>query len=262
MGIFGGILVMVAVVLFFVQRHYRLKLRSLKLATPSTTAELHHLGEQVAREIGSGNLREYVKITGQVTTESPLISELKQVPCVHYKMAVMREYEEQVRETDSDGRTRWRTERRSDTISSNSQSIPFRLRDRYGDIEVDPTGADIETVQVLNEFRPANNANRLSFGAFTLNIGTLSFGSGTTLGYRYQEWILPVDRSVLVVGTASDQTGTLRIERPTAKGQKFFISLKSEDSLTQDTSNTILYTGLGAVACGGIGVLLILLSLF
>ncbi len=262
MGILGGILVVVGIVLFFVQRHYRLKLRSLKLATPTTTAELHRLQEQVAQEIGGGNLREYVKITGQVTTDTPLLSELKQVPCVYYRMAVTREYEEQVRETDSEGRTRWRTERRSDTISSNSQSIPFRLRDRHGEIEVDATGADIETVQVLNEFRPANTASRLSFGAFTLNVGTLAMGSGTTLGYRYQEWILPVDRSVLIVGTASDQTGTLRIERPTTKGQKFFISLRSEDSLSQETRNTVLYTSLGAAACGTLGTVLVLMSLF
>jgi len=262
MAIFGGILIVAAIVLFFVQRHYRLKLRSLKLATSVTTAEIHHLREQVAQEISGGNLREYVKLSGQITADAPLISELKQMPCVHYKMTVTREYEEQVRETDSEGKTRWRTERRSDTISSNSQSIPFRLRDRHGEIEVVPTGADIETVQVLDEFRPATNTNRLSFGGFSVSIGSLSLGGGTTLGYRYQEWILPVDRFALVVGMASDQTGTLRIERPSAKGQKFFISLKSEDTLSQDTSNTILYTGIGSGVCGGIGVLLILISLF
>lgn len=38
MSIFGGLLLIAAIALFFVQRHYRLKLRSLKLATPSTTA--------------------------------------------------------------------------------------------------------------------------------------------------------------------------------------------------------------------------------
>ncbi|MDR7897115.1 MULTISPECIES: E3 ubiquitin ligase family protein [unclassified Thermosynechococcus] len=261
MGIFGGLLLIAAIALFFVQRHYRLKLRSLKLATPSTTADLHQLQQQVAQEIGGGNLREYVKVSGQIVVDQPLISELKQVPCVHYRMCVSREYEEQVRETDSEGRTRWRTERRSDTISSNSQTIPFRVRDRYGEIEVDPRGADMETVQVLDEFRPANNTARFGFGSFQVNVGSLTFGSGNTIGYRYQEWITPVDRQVLVVGTASDQTGTLRIERPTVKGQKFFVSLKSEDSLSQDTSNAVLYSTIGAAACGGLGILLILVGL-
>ncbi|MFN4067140.1 MAG: E3 ubiquitin ligase family protein [Thermosynechococcus sp.] len=261
MGVLGGFLLIVAIALFLVQRHHHLKLRSLKLATSSTTADLHYLQQQVAQEIGSGSLREYVKVCGQIVADQPLISALKQVPCVHYRMRVSREYEETVSETESEGHTQWRTERRSTTISSNSQTIPFRLRDRYGEIEVDPRGADIETIQVLDEFRPANNTARLAFGSFQVNVGSLTFGSGNTIGYRYQEWITPVDRQVLVVGMASDQTGTLRIERPTVKRQKFFVSLKPEDSLSQDTSHAVLYSTIGAAACGGLGVLLILLAL-
>lgn len=92
---------------------------------------------------------------------------------------------------------------------------------------------------------------RLGFGNFQINVGSLTFGSGNTIGYRYQEWITPVDRPVLVVGLASNQTGTLRIDRPTTKGQPFLVSLKSEDSLSQDTSNAVLYSTIGAVACGG-----------
>ncbi|MFN4270149.1 MAG: E3 ubiquitin ligase family protein [Thermosynechococcus sp.] len=261
MGVLGGFLLIVAIALFLVQRHHRLKLRSLKLATSSTTADLHYLQQQVAQEIGSGSLREYVKVCGQIVADQPLISALKQVPCVHYRMRVSREYEEDVSETDSEGHTRWRTERRSTTISSNSQTIPFRLRDRYGEIEVDPRGADIETIQVLDEFRPANNTARLAFGSFQVNVGSLTFGSGNTIGYRYQEWITPVDRQVLVVGMASDETGTLRIERPAAKGQQFFVSLKSEDRLTQDIRRALLYSTLGTAACSGLGILLILLAL-
>lgn len=278
MGLVGGILVAIGVVLFFVQRHYRLKLRSLQLATPATTAELRHLQRQVAREIGGGHLREYVKITGHVTTGSPLISPLTQTPCVYYKMLVTREYEEENGEIDvkaidvkailmgnSEGQTYRPTPgSSSETVSSHSQLIPFRLRDRYGEVEVEATGAEIETVKVLDEFRPASDPNCLSFGSFTLNTGNLSVNrsTGTTLGYRYQEWILPVDRSVLIVGSASDQTGALRIERPTTRGQKFFISLKSEESLSQDTRRAIRYASLGAGACGGLGLVLILMSLF
>ncbi|MFN3679399.1 E3 ubiquitin ligase family protein [Thermosynechococcus sp.] len=261
MGVLGGFLLIVAIALFLVQRHHRLKLRSLNLATPSTTAELHYLQQEVAQEIGAGSLREYVKVSGRIVVDHPLLSELKRAPCVHYCMRVSREYEETVSETDSEGHTQWRTEHRSATISRNSQTIPFRVRDRYGEIEVDANGADLDTIQILDEFRPVNSPSCLTFGSFQVDVNNLSPQSGRTIGYRYQEWITPVGRQVLVVGMASDETGTLRIERPAAKGQKFFVSLKSEDRLSQDTRRALLYSTLGTAACGGLGILLILLAL-
>ncbi|MDS3861772.1 E3 ubiquitin ligase family protein [Thermosynechococcaceae cyanobacterium BACA0444] len=258
----SAILLIAAVVLFFVQRHYRLRLRSLKLANLVNSQSIQQLAADVATEIGGGSLREYVKLYGRVKSEHPLISELKQMPCVYYSMQVIREYEERVRSEDSEGRTEWRTERRSDTISSNTQSIPFFLQDAQGTVHIDPEGAGFETIQVLNEFRPEGNSNRLSFGGFSLNLDiAVGSGGGRTLGYRYQESILPLDRQVLIVGEASDQTGELVIGKPQQKGRKFFISLKSEDTLTNHTQNIITYTTLGAIASGVIGILVGILGL-
>lgn len=262
MFIFAVILLIAAVVLFFVQRHYRLKLRSLKLANLVNSQSIQKLAADVATEIGGGSLREYVKLYGRVKSDQPLMSELKQVPCVYYSMQVIREYEDRVRSEDSEGRTEWRTERRSDTISSNTQSIPFLLQDAQGTVPIDPEGAGIETVQVLNEFRPEGSSNRLTFGSFSLNLDiSLGAGGGRTLGYRYQESVLPLERQVLVVGEASDQTGELRIGKPQQKGRKFFISLKSEDTLTNHTQNIVTYTTLGAVSSGIIGILVGILGL-
>lgn len=258
----SGILLIAAAILFFVQRHYRLRLRSLKLANLVNSQSIKQLATDVATEIGGGSLREYVKLYGRVKSEHPLISELKQVPCVYYAMQVIREYEERIRSEDSDGRTEWRTERRSHTISSNTQSIPFLLQDAQGTVPIDPEGAGVETVQVLNEFRPEGSSNRLSFGSFSLNLDiTAGSGGGRTLGYRYQESILPLGRQVLIVGEASDQTGELVIGKPQQKGRKFFISLKSEDTLTNHTQNIVTYTTLGAIGSGVIGILIGLLGL-
>lgn len=233
--IFGSILLIAAIALFFVQRHYNLKLRSLKLADAMTTVELHQLADHIAHEIGSGSLRRYVKVSGVITCENPLISELKQMPCVYYTMSVTREYEEDVRKTDSDGKTYWSTERRSQTMSSNSQSTPFFVRDRHGDVQVNPSNAAIDTVSVLDEFRSAGSSSSFSVGAFQMNLNMFSQSGSRTIGYRYKESILPLNRHVLVVGLASDQTSVLQIEQPTESGKKFFISLKSEASLSQET---------------------------
>ncbi len=263
MFFFGIILIIAAVVLFFVQRHYRLKLRSLKLANTVTTAGIKRLAADVAAEIGGGSLREYIKVYGRVKADQPLTSELKQIPCVYYSMSVTREYEVRVRSEDSEGRTEWRTERRSDTISSNTQSTPFCVQDAQGEVWINPMDAGVETVQVLDEFRPEANNNRLSFGNFSFNLD-VSFGDsgGKTLGYRYKESILPLDRQILVVGEASDQTGRVEIGKPQEKGRKFFISLKSEDTLTSHTKDTILYTTWGAIGCGILGFILLVAGLF
>ncbi|MFN5854799.1 MAG: E3 ubiquitin ligase family protein [Pseudanabaenaceae cyanobacterium] len=262
MAIIGLILIVVGIVLFFVQKNYSTKLQSIRSATASTAAELQRIAGEIATEIGSGNLREYVKIRGTVHCANPLISELKEVPCVYYSMRVVREYEEDYTTRDSDGKTRRATRRGSETISSNTQSIPFTLKDRSGEITVNPNDGNIETVQVLNEFRRENVAgSALSFGNFTLSLSG-NFGSGRrTLGYRYTESILPCDREVLVIGTAADEGGQVTLRKPTAKDKKFIISLKSEEELSQDTANAAKGFFYGMIAAFVVGVILVIVGL-
>ncbi|MFM7886679.1 MAG: GIDE domain-containing protein, partial [Pseudanabaena sp.] len=153
MAIFGGILIVIGIILFFVQKNYSAKLQSIRSATSSTVAELQRIASEIAGEIGSGNLREYVKVRGMIRSDRPLISELKQSPCVYYSMKVVREYEEQDTVRDSDGESRTEIRRGSETVSSNMQSIPFRLVDSSDELIVNPDGGKIETVQILDEFR-------------------------------------------------------------------------------------------------------------
>lgn len=261
LAIVGAILLVTGGILYFVQRHYRQKLYSIKLARKTTVAELKQLADQVGAEIGQGSLREYVKLSGQIKCDTPLISELKQVPCVYYQMQVEREYEERVTERDNDGETREKTQRGSETIASNSQSTPFFLQDQSGEIEVDPSGAAIETVQVLNEFRPEAGSARISFGGFSLSVGGSLTSGRETIGYRYRESILPPDRRILIVATASDSSGILSLQKPVENRQKFIISLKSEDHLAQSTQQTATYTFYGMIACLGLGAILLVVGL-
>jgi hypothetical protein len=101
MGILGVLLLIAGVVLFFVERFHRGRATSLKAARSVTVAELQSLSTAIASEIGGGNWRDYIKLTGMIRCERPLISELKQEPCVHYQMSVTREYEETVTKQDS-----------------------------------------------------------------------------------------------------------------------------------------------------------------
>jgi hypothetical protein len=259
MEILGIILLIVGAVLFFVQRDQKQKVFSIKSARPVKTTELTETASAVADEIGGGSWRDYIKLWGEVQADQPLTSELKQQPCVHYVSKVTREYEEMVTERNSEGNLERKQVRKSEVISNNRQYIPFLLKDDVGTIEVNPDGADIETIQVLNEFRQEQpSGGQISFGPVTFNVGG---GTGRTLGYRYTESILPVGRNILVVGAASDLTGTVVIEKPTKGGKKYVISFKNEEALAATVAKNAQISFFAMVGCGVLGAILLVVGL-
>ena len=258
--VLGAILLTIGIILFFVQKHQRGKAFSLRKARAVTVAELQHLAREVAAEIGGGSWQDYVKLTGTIRCDRPLTSELKQEPCVHYQMSVRREYEETVTKRDSDGKSYRDTERGSETVSSNQRSVPFHVEDHTGQIEVNPNGASIETVKILDEFRQEQSAGgMISFGGFSLALGSTS-GNRRTLGYHYTESILPTEQQVLVVATVSDQTGHLVLQRPAEKANQFIIALKTEAELTRVTQRNAQISFYSMIGCLGIGALLLIMG--
>jgi hypothetical protein len=259
----AGILFLVAgAVLGWVQRRQQHRSTQIKLARSAQAADLATLAAAVAGEIGGGAWRDYVWLWGTAQAETPLASEFKQVPCVAYTSTVLREYEETVREKDSDGRVTTRTQRGTETVSEHRQRIPFDLVDASGPVRVDPEGATLDCVEVLNEFRPGTPVGgMLSFGPFSLALGD-GGGSGQrrTLGYRYKETVLPVDRPLLVVGTASDRHGSVAIEKPTEEDQPFIITPKSHEAIAKSVSQSAQQAFWGMAGCLGLGTILVVAS--
>lgn len=257
----GGILIVIGVILFFVRRNQKNRAFAIRTARTATCAELATMAQAIAQEIGGGSWREYVKVSGAIECDHPLVSQLRQEPCVHYTMTVRREYEETVTVKDDQGETRTETRRSSETVSSNQQSVPFRLQDYTGTVEVNPNGAEIETVKVLDEFHPEQGyGGRISYGRFSLNVG--GFPSGRrTLGYHYSEAILPLQRRLFVVGMISDYDGRLTLQKPTEPGKRFILSLKTEDELTRNADRMAQFSFYAMLACVAIGVVLILIGL-
>lgn len=258
--IIGAVFLIAAIVLFFIQKNQKSRAYNIRVARSATASELKQMAQSIAQEIGGGNWREYVKVSGTIECDRPLTSELKQETCVYYYMSVAREYEETVTKTDSEGKSYQETERRSETISSNKQSVPFELVDSTGNVTVDPEGASVEGVKVLDEFRQEQaTGGILSFGRFSLAIGS---GGQRTLGYRYTETILPLKRRVFILGMANDSTGELAIRKPIDADKKFIISLKTEEELLKAAdrgAKILFYIMLGCLA---VGLLLILIGLF
>ncbi|MEB3289119.1 MAG: E3 ubiquitin ligase family protein [Leptolyngbya sp.] len=265
MAFFGLILLVVGGVLWFVRGQQANRSRHLKLAQNTPIAQLKSLAAAVAQEIGSGDWRDYVSVCGTISAQTPLTSPMKGVPCIGYRNSVVREYEETVQEEDSQGNRTTRTQRGSETISSENQSVPFEVVDAQGDpVTVHPDGADLDTVEVLNEFKPGQPApGSVAFGGFSVNFGSnLDYGSGRrrTLGYRYRESVMPLGRLVTVVGMAGDRTGEIIIEKP-GDNRPFIISTKSQETLAKDaTQGANIATG-AMVGCWVLGAILLVIGL-
>jgi hypothetical protein len=232
MVVVGVVLLVVAGVLLLIRRSRQSKLRRITGTETSTAKELAELASSVSQELGGRTgFSQAAEVKGLAKCDSPLTSEVASQSCVYYDMRVTREYEETYYETDSQsGRRVQKTRRSSDTVAQNSQRVSFWVEDRTGRIKVDPSGADLDSVQVVDRFEPAPSGGTISFGGFALDVGVLALGTGSgtrTLGYRFRESILPVDRQVYVLGEATDSPGELTIQAPRDKGRPFIISLKS-----------------------------------
>jgi hypothetical protein len=258
----GIILIVVSGLLLFNYRQQTNRAFRLKAARSVTVAEMETTAQAIAQEIGSGDWRDYVKVWGTIVADTPLTSELKPQPCVSYTVSVVREYEETQQTKDADGKTQTETHRGSETISRQQQSIPFWLQDETGRIQINPDGADMETIEVLDQFQPGEpSGGLLSFGNFRLTVGSSPPEHRRTLGYRYRESVLPVNRSALVVGMVSDLNNTLTIAQPTESGKPFIISLKNHETLASNAernAQTLLYI---SIACGLAGLVAIIWGL-
>lgn len=261
-GVIGIILLIVSAISYFISRDQKSRSFSLKSARAAVVGDLHHLSQEIAQEIGAGNWQDYVRLWGEIQSDQPLESPLNQSPCVYYTMTVTQEYEETVTEKDSEGNTKQSTRRSSETVSRNQQSIPFQLCDASGVITVDPDQADIETVKVLDEFRPDNDvAGKISFGSFSFSIGhARSTPRRRILGYRFTESILPVDREALVVGMVTDSTGKLAIRKP-LDDKRYMIALKPYEAMTKAADNNAKTAFYVAIATVILGIILLLVDI-
>ncbi len=265
LAIAGVVLLIVGVVLMFIRRAQQSKLFEISTTATSTVQELAKAADYVAERLGEkGSFRQVAEVKGRVRCDSPLTSEIAGQPCVYYAMSVTREYEERYWDTDPQTKRRvQRTRRASETVASNSQRVPFWLEDSTGRIQIIPDGAEMDVAQVVDRFEQGgrDGGQTITFGGFTIDVGGFLSGS-RTLGYRFRESLLPVDRQVYLLGEAGDSTGELAIQRPQEKGKKFLVSMKSEEELTRSLGSSVRWLLVGAIASGVIGVGLMVAELF
>jgi hypothetical protein len=261
--ILGVVLVLIGVGLYFGAASQRRKLGLMQATQTSNAADLKSLAQSVAKDIGAGSFAEVAEVKGTIRCDNPLVSELTNTPCIFYNTHVSREYEETYWDTDSKGNRVQRTRRGSDTVSQNTRTCAFDVEDATGRIPVDPTGASITGEKVYDRFEPGEPSNtNISIGRFRLNLSSLTLGAGRrTLGYKYEEWLVPLGRAIYVLGEASDSAGGLVIRKPTKKGTTFIVSTKSEEELTKSAAGTSTGLTVGAAIAAAAGIVIAVLSL-
>lgn len=262
--IIGLVLMVIGVILIFVQKGQKARAGHITLVETSTCADLAQSCQDVAGEIGPGSFRADAEVKGTIEPAQELRSEIRGEPCIYYHTRVEREYEEDDWETDSEGRRKRVTHRRSEVMSDTERREKFYVRDATGRVLVNPEGAALDPLEIVEEFQPggpSEDGALLRFGNFSLSLGGMLGGNRRTLGYRYQEWIVPINRQVYVLGQATDSSGELCIERPTEGDKSFIISLKSEEQLLAAAKGSARWAGLSAGILLAVGAVLLVVGL-
>lgn len=262
MIIIGIVLVVVGAFLVYSYFNQKKRMEAISGVETTTTSALHEIWKGVSGEIGTGSFEEPTEVKGMLECDNPIESEIDKQPCVYYSMSVTRKWEEDYYEKNQQtGRNERKTRQGSDIVSSNTRSVPFRIRDETGTVQVDPNDAKIDGEQIVDRFEPetAVSGGKISFGKFSFSLGGMRAAGGRrTLGYHFSETILPLNRRVYVLGAASDFSGQLKIQKPREKGQ-FIISMKSEEELLKSSQSGMTWSLIGAIACFVIGVIFVIL---
>jgi hypothetical protein len=253
----------IGVVLIFLQKGQKARAGYMRLVETSTCADLAQACQDAAGEIGAGSFRMDAEVKGTIEAAQDLRSEIRGEPCIYYHTRVEREYEEEDWETDSEGHRKRVTRRGSETMSDTERREKFYVRDATGRLLVNPEGASLEPMEIVDEFQqgdPGEGGGMIRLGRFSLSLGTM-LERRRTLGYRYKEWIVPINRQVYVLGQATDSNGELCLERPTEGGKPFIISLKSEEQLLAGAQSSAQWMGIAAGVLLAAGAVLLAVGL-
>ncbi|MBN1412492.1 MAG: E3 ubiquitin ligase family protein [Spirochaetales bacterium] len=257
-------LILLGIGLIIARKFQSDKLFEIKATQTFLVKDLIQEANDVKEGLGeAGSFNKLAEVKGRVVCDNPVTSELAQVKCVYYTMQITRKWEETYWDTDPNGNQVQRTREGTDTVAHNSRGVPFYVEDSTGKIKIDPSGAEMITEKAFSRFQPGElSGPSIQIGGFTLNLGSISLGSGRrTIGYEYEESIIPLNRDIYVLGEAVDTNNDLRLLKPSEKGKKFIISVKSEEDLMRGIQGAITGLLIAGLISGIGGVVLLVLRI-
>lgn len=193
-----------------------------------------------------------VEVKGRLRCASPVTGELSKTPCAHFVATVERDYE--TWEYDAKRQTSYRAHK-TEIVQSNTLFAPFEIEDDSGRAAVSAAEAIIEGIEAVDR----QHVEQLEDGSESVMQAALGNVNATdrTLCLRYKETHLPLDAEIYVLGVVGENR-CIGAPPAGAKGQRFLISVNSEEARAAELGNKsrwLLGLGaiclIGAVACLG-----------
>jgi hypothetical protein len=167
-----------------------------------------------------------VEVSGRAVLDQPLVSHLAEQPCVWFSYTVSEEWERWETETyTQNGKTMTRTVRRSgwNEIDTGGAAPAFFLEDETGRVLVDPEGADLEPVEILDETVTSESA--LYYGK-----GPAGHIPNSTGRRQFTERALLVGTPLFVAGRARERPDAIAPLIASERGEELFlITTRGED---------------------------------
>ncbi len=237
--------------------------RKVRVITATRTSRLSDLipqFEAVRAELGgdASEMHQTAELKGVVECDAPVTGELSQKPAAMVHTRVSRKVEVLRQSTDKHGNTRQRWVQQTEHVHSNEVEAPFYLNDGSGRIRVRPAGASLDLTEVVDRFEQAGaveqSSGRIALGSFSFSFSTPLGSSKRTLGYRFEESILPLGAELYVLGDISDTGDGLAVRDPDRDGRPYIVSTKGEEALVRSGRSTAKWgkIGGGAAICIGI----------
>ena len=132
---------------------------------------------------------------------------------------------------------------------------PFAIDDGTGQAVIYPEDADVDSpVSVLDEFDRDSAPSGL-----TEKFEDSIRGVDESIGFRREEWIIPLEHQLFVQGEVTDEGGKLRLKKP-EKGA-FQVSTRSEEELVKEAESGRRWATGGAGVLAVVGLVLVVVGL-
>jgi hypothetical protein len=270
----GIIFVLLGLGLVFWSRKKKQGAAVMATTETSRVGDLAALVQSVRAEMpggGSSGYAEVVELKGTVGCDQPVTGELSGQVAAICDSRVVRVVESRHEVRDSNGSTRTEWRKTEEVVSQNRREAIFYLDDGTGRVRVLPGGAKLDLEKVVDRFEPPGGAEQglgdkltVGYGAFRVAVGGLAMAMGghrRTVGYRFEERILPVGKPLYALGEVADLDDGLVLRKPEKKGGSYLLSLKSEAELVASASKAARWMAVGGVALGVLGGVLAVIGL-
>ena len=217
MFIFALVLLFFASIAIANRRAQLQKYKEIHGTPTSQVADVEQLG-QASRD--KYFFRIYAELKGVLYAQEPLTAQFSQKPCVYVRSQVIEKGEEAY---SKDGSKKIR--QYTKPIADDQEYAEFVVLDNSGAMAINPIEATIEAVQVYSKFKPSSPKQRYAI---------LQVGQKRILGYQRNEWILPLNQRMYVLGEVTFQGDTLQLGKPADSNHQFLISHRSETQLLKE----------------------------